>query len=114
VRHVQFDGDVRRGCLTALCGATISIQPLRGSDGVLAHTLGEDGEACPRCAAREAARRLGASFRVCGACAGTGRRLVDPPRQLLQGLPAIYTPIFCDACAGQGVYQWLALDGPVG
>lgn len=88
MRHVQLDGDLRRGNLTALCGAVIPIQPVGE---YLAATQEGRAGTCPECATREAARRLGARFRACGACEAAG----------------------CPACGGRGVFQWLPLDGPV-
>lgn len=104
--HVQLDGQLRRGNLTALCGAVISLQPVpehqRGG-AEWAHLLqwaDTGGEDCPKCAAREAARRLGAQFLACGACEGTGRvARVDSPTTA------------CMNCGGEGVYQWALRDG---
>lgn len=105
MRHTQLDGNLRRGNLTALCGAVIALHPAhRGprappEHAFLLHT-DNDGEPCPRCVAREAAKRLGADFVACGACEGTGSvARVDSPATA------------CMNCGGEGVYQWQLRDG---
>lgn len=101
--HVQLAGQIRRGHLTALCGAVIRLRAAPGlldppPDGSCPLMLAEAwGEPCDACAAREAARRLGARFAACGACGACGG--TGGVARADSALTA------CMNCGGRGVYQ---------
>lgn len=80
--HLPFDS-VEATNAVSLCGGWLGVGALVGAPAD-----------CPKCLAREAARRLGAFFARCGACGGRGS---------VGRWDSAATS--CMNCGGEGVYQ---------